>query len=915
MWSEDHDPVEEFRAMFDPTWLRVFCLASRESYESIDRYQAQPELLAIARGLLPSSWLVARQGPWFHAIPPDADVPHQGWKIHLSATVSSSADVLRVAVQVCADSRRPFKFACDRAMLAIMSGKDWPRGAGGKFVTIYPADEAQFLSLAELLTRSLQGRTGPYILSDRRYRDSSCVYYRYGGLRAHHEVLPSGERQSVIVSPDGETVVDARLPYWSPPAWARDPVAQTGASDDLGGGSLTLKQGRYVVEEALHFSNVGGVYRALDVETGSHVVVKEARPHAGESTVSGSDAVKLLRKEHRILTRLRDTGIAPRPIDLFVEWEHLFLVEEFVDGAMLDLFSISTNPLAHDSPDLERVRGHYERWRRLWTALIRAVARIHEHGIVCGDLSTRNVMLADPEAASGLRIIDFEAAWEEDVDSPTMLGTPGFVRSGRGPGAQRSRADDWYAVGAVVQATLFPIVSLLELHPGARDSFLDALTEDLGLPATPGHVIRYLMDGGDPTPVDPELAVRAIECSPLPVKPPAWGVPHSSDELLATVAGVTRHIIGSADPGREDRLFPADPTVFQTNPLSVAWGATGVAYALWRLNGELPPWLHTWLLSRSVTAADYPPGLYVGLSGIAWALWEIGHHDLAMRTLDCAHHHPLLGRSPNLFEGAAGYGLACLHLHQRTGEGRLLEHAIEVGERLLATGVEDGRGVSWPTEGEPHQVGYAWGASGIAMFLLSLHLQTGSRTHLDTGLRALRFDLAQARLIEGDRIGLPRFVDDDDPKQTVSPYWVFGTAGVVSVLLRYWAVTRDDELRRSLDALLPHLTRKYTVFPGLFLGLAGCGDVLLDVYQFTGEARFLDAAHRVASGIMLFRVPRHAGMAFPGEQLARISTDLGTGSAGIALFLHRLATATAGTPTFNFTVDAVRPAVAHPAHG
>jgi len=44
---------------------------------------------------------------------------------------------------------------------------------------------------------------------------------------------------------------------------------------------------------------------------------------------------------------------------------------------------------------------------------------------------------------------------------------------------------------------------------------------------------------------------------------------------------------------------------------------------------------------------------------------------------------------------------------------------------------------------------------------------------------------------------------------------------------------------------------------------------------------------KVATGIMQFRLERH-GIAFPGDFLARICCDLGTGSAGIALFLNRL---------------------------
>ena len=106
-----------------------------------------------------------------------------------------------------------------------------------------------------------------------------------------------------------------------------------------------------------------------------------------------------------------------------------------------------------------------------------------------------------------------------------------------------------------------------------------------------------------------------------------------------------------------------------------------------------------------------------------------------------------------------------------------------------------------------------------------------------------------------------------------------------------------------LNLLAPDLMRKYTVFPSLFRGLAGLGNALLDLADFTGEERYHEAAHRAASGILQHRLQRPSGFAFPGEQLLRISTDFGTGSAGVGLFLDRLARHAQRPGNFNFTLD------------
>ena len=50
-----------------------------------------------------------------------------------------------------------------------------------------------------------------------------------------------------------------------------------------------------------------------------------------------------------------------------------------------------------------------------------------------------------------------------------------------------------------------------------------------------------------------------------------------------------------ADFEREDRLFPADPMVFDTNPLSLGHGACGVAYVMHKLRGQVDERVLDWI--------------------------------------------------------------------------------------------------------------------------------------------------------------------------------------------------------------------------------------------------------------------------------------------------------------------------------
>ena len=138
-----------------------------------------------------------------------------------------------------------------------------------------------------------------------------------------------------------------------------------------------------------------------------------------------------------------------------------------------------------------------------------------------------------------------------------------------------------------------------------------------------------------------------------------------------------------------------------------------------------------------------------------------------------------------------------------------------------------------------------------------------------------------------------------EARAIVFPYWYRGSAGLGTTVARFVALGESD-LAAALGELVLACSYRYTVMPGLFFGLAGFGNFLLDCHQLLGEEHYLDSARRTADGLTLFAIERPEGIAFPGEDLYRITLDFGTGTAGIALLLHRFAT---GGPNFNLVPD------------
>src|SRR5262249_59192945 len=114
----------------------------------------------------------------------------------------------------------------------------------------------------------------------------------------------------------------------------------------------------------------------------------------------------------------------------------------------------------------------------------------------------------------------------------------------------------------------------------------------------------------------------------------------------------------------------------------------------------------------------------------------------------------------------------------------------------------------------------------------------------------------------------------------VYPYWEYGSAGVGIACLRYSAALGSPRYHEVLERIYLDCDRKYAVYPGRAMGLAGICEFLWDAFQFTGEERFLASALRLADGIRLFALREPEGVAFPCTG-ARIGCAFAVGTAGV----------------------------------
>ncbi|MCY9783532.1 class III lanthionine synthetase LanKC [Nocardiopsis sp. EMB25] len=846
----------------------VFCDADRHFYDTPHRLWSgsgasgavgeRDRAFEAAERPAPEGWQSHRVGDWLALRPVEHRLPDQGWKIHVSACLDNADSVLARVWDFCVARGIAFKFVPTRYLLHNRNAKYADRGSSGKFVTVYPADDGECASIAAGLDTLVGGEPGPYILSDLRW-NAGPVYLRYGSFTRRHCYDEHGEPVPALEDADGVLVPDRRGPVFQTPEWVSvpdflRPHLEARAAVDVTGLP-------YDIERALHFSNGGGVYAGRDRRTGETVVLKEARPHAGLAS-DGADAVRRLERERTALERLSGLACTPEVKDAFTLGDHHFLVMEYVHGRPLNSFFAHRHPMVEADPPPEGLR-EYARWAmRLHGLVEEAVEAVHGRGIVFNDLHLFNIMVAEDE--SSVTLLDFEAARDADEDGRQTVANPGFVA----PRGHRGFDVDRYALACLRLALFLPLTNLLavdrdkarhlaeeaaRVFPEAREFLELGVAEILRDP-----------NGGRPAEAAPAGAgaSAAGEHDPYPpVEPGEW--PRSRDSMVAAV-------LASATPDRDDRYFPGDIAQFSApgGGLSFGYGAAGVLYALTESGAARCPDAEEWLLRHSKEPASGTPlGFYDGLSGLAWTLNRLGHREPALALAELLLAQPWEGIGPGLHGGTAGLGLALDSLAADTGETDLRSGALRCAE-LAAYGFLE-------APPERRRAGLLYGGAGVALLCTRLYERTGDGALLDLARRALQADL--------DRCVTSAFgtLQVDEGWRTM-PYLGAGSVGVGIVLDDYLEHRPDEAFERARPEIVRAARAGFYAQSGLFRGLAG---MVLYLSRTTAPGVGSADVRRQIDALSRYAMRYRGHLAFPGEQLMRLSNDLSTGTAGCLLAL------------------------------
>lgn len=194
-------------------------------------------------------------------------LPHQGWKIHVSATIQNYQTVLNHVAFLSQKLKFSFKYASSISLINSLLDIHGSRINGGKLITIYPQNKEHCSRLLYDLYRFLKNFSGPIVLTDAQFKGTTNISYRYG-------LFVATEEKNYLYC-NGKKYLDKKEPYFLlPPFIDTDPFAKD-ALDPIKPNTLW---DNISLDYAIQFSLGGGVYLGNYLNKYKIVLKEESSP-------------------------------------------------------------------------------------------------------------------------------------------------------------------------------------------------------------------------------------------------------------------------------------------------------------------------------------------------------------------------------------------------------------------------------------------------------------------------------------------------------------------------------------------------------------------------------------------------------------------------------------------------------------
>ncbi len=303
-----------------------------------------------------------------------------------------------------------------------------------------------------------------------------------------------------------------------------------------------------------------------------------------------------------------------------------------------------------------------------------------------------------------------------------------------------------------------------------------------------------------------------------------------------------------------------------------------------------------WCEGSQSKEENFQRGLYLGRTGIAYAylyLAELSPSDPLPNFCESNADH-LLSEPPgpvtDLLGGEASNGWYLLKLWEKTTDDRYLQGAVRCGRWIAEHLIRDELGCHCLIRpdgemGTTAYLGLSHGIAGVAFFFARLHRATRDERWL-TITGELLDTLAQHAVPARGGLNWPPRIGGTELSRC---QYSHGAAGIGLVLCLLSSVLEDPSLLAVAEKAA-EASYRYGDFrhnPTLCTGIAGGGQLFVEMYRVTGDTKWLDRAREFARMAIGYKAATIDGDEWPTDTADHYSPDYTYGAAGTGHFLLR----------------------------
>ena len=330
------------------------------------------------------------------------NLPKLGFKIHISGTIENYRTIYESVIPYLIFRDVAFKYIEAKESIVYNLSEEESSAESGKLITIYPKNNKHCKQLLEELYKLIPSECkGVYILSDRNYRDSNVIFYRFGCIKLIENELVDGLPS--LKGTCGEYWQDFQRNYFDLPSWVDDLQEKQEFKPSYLGDT-------YQVLELLKNGNGGNVYKAKQKDSGKLVVIIECRPHVICTTSTMKNDVR----ENEWFLSKNIQSFVPQRIEKVSEWINQYYIYEYINGQNLADFCSNGNLFSLSSYSPEKNFSNFANFINCIRELLLTVQELHKLGLVLNDIHPNNFVI---DKNLNVHFIDLENSYFQN-DKP-----------------------------------------------------------------------------------------------------------------------------------------------------------------------------------------------------------------------------------------------------------------------------------------------------------------------------------------------------------------------------------------------------------------------------------------------------------------------------------------------------------------